>query len=97
MTTPTLTVLLTDEQLERIADMVAARLSIPAAASTPLPTTPRYYSAQEFADLLGINIKTVYTDCESGRIQHIRIGRGEKEIRIPEAALSAYGQKAGAA
>lgn len=93
--TPQLTVLLTDAQLERLADMVAARMPQP--APVVLTEEQSCYTVAEAAEYLRVHPQTIYNAVAAGEISRTPIGRG-REYRISAAALHQYtASKAGAA
>jgi hypothetical protein len=80
------TIRLPDDQLEQLADMIAAR-------SHP-PETPRFVDAAELAGIFGVSVGAIYDSADS--LGAIRVGR--KDSRRPriifnlERAVEAHGR-----
>lgn len=49
---------------------------------------PTLYTAQEVADYLKCSTTEVYSLCKSGKLQHLRLGKSAKSIRISEQHLA---------
>lgn len=78
---------LPDDQLEKLADLLAARLPQPPAQASA-PVVPVYYTAEEAAALLKTTTQTISALVTSGKLTKTPIGR--REYRISQAALDAY-------
>ncbi|MEP6652927.1 MAG: helix-turn-helix domain-containing protein [Myxococcales bacterium] len=48
-------------------------------------------TVKEAADLLRVNVKTIYAELASGRLPHVMLGR--RIIRIPRAVLASLASK----
>ena len=48
-------------------------------------------TVKEAADLLRVNVKTIYAELASGRLRHVMLGR--RIIRIPRAVLASLASK----
>lgn len=52
--------------------------------------TNKPLTAQEVADYLKCSTTEVYALCKAGKLQHFRIGKSSKSIRVSEQHLSDY-------
>jgi excisionase family DNA binding protein len=77
---------------------VASRRENPAPRSPPsgqAPTKnreePDVLTVREAADMLRVNVKTIYAEIAAGRLPHVMLGR--RIIRIPRAVLASLASK----
>jgi excisionase family DNA binding protein len=63
----------------------------PARPSIAKPDGPDMLTVREAADLLRVNVKTIYAELASGRLPHVMLGR--RIIRIPRAVLASLVSK----
>jgi excisionase family DNA binding protein len=70
---------------------VRPSLPEPARPSISRPGGPAMLTVREAADLLRVNVKTIYAELASGRLPHVMLGR--RIIRIPRAVLASLVSK----
>jgi excisionase family DNA binding protein len=63
----------------------------PARESASHRDGPDMLTVKEAADLLRVNVKTIYAELASGRLPHVMLGR--RIIRIPRAVLASLASK----
>lgn len=78
---------------EESTTTVFARPASPrtARASSPNREGPDMLTVREAADLLRVNVKTIYAEIAAGRLRHVTLGR--HIIRIPRAELASLTSK----
>jgi len=62
-----LTILLTDQQLEDLANRIAAKL--------PAPATKVFYTEQEVAEMLGVSLQTLRNWRSAGKLESATNGK----------------------
>jgi excisionase family DNA binding protein len=63
----------------------------PVRATGPSPGAADMLTVREAADLLRVNVKTIYAEIATGRLPHVMLGR--RIIRIPRAVLASLASK----
>jgi len=70
---------------------VRPSLPVPVRSSISSSDGPDMLTVREAADLLRVNVKTIYAELASGRLPHVMLGR--RIIRIPRAVLASLASK----
>lgn len=58
---------------------------------TPAPSAPEFFTADEVATMLRVDIKTVYQVIQSGELRAVRIGK-KRLVRVTREALESFAQ-----
>jgi excisionase family DNA binding protein len=58
-------------------------------ANVDIAPSLRLLKVREVAELFGVSTATVYALCKHGALRHVRVANA---IRVPEAALGAFGE-----